>query len=135
MLRPAASVHDRLRKALGGGLLTEEPMKHHTTFRIGGPADFFFAARTPDQVVTALRTARETRVPVFLLGGGSNLLVSDDGFRGLVLKNACSDVEFDGTAAHVGCGTDFLELIYQCRDRSLTGLEFASGIPGSVGGA
>jgi UDP-N-acetylmuramate dehydrogenase len=128
-------VQDRLRKALGDGLLTEEPMKHHTTFRIGGPADFYFAARTPDQVVTALRVAHETHLPVFLLGGGSNLLVSDEGFRGLVLKNACTDVEFDGTVAHVGCGTDFLELIYQCRDRSLAGLEFAAGIPGSVGGA
>ena len=128
-------MQDRLRKALGDGLLTEEPMKHHTTFRIGGPADFYFAARTPDQVVTALRVAHETHLPVFLLGGGSNLLVSDEGFRGLVLKNACTDVEFDGTVAQVGCGTDFLELIYQCRDRSLAGLEFAAGIPGSVGGA
>ncbi|HTO89492.1 MAG TPA: UDP-N-acetylmuramate dehydrogenase [Candidatus Sulfotelmatobacter sp.] len=135
MLKPAASTLDRLRRALGDGLLTEEPMKHHTTFRIGGPADFFFAARTPDLVVTALRTARESGVPVFLLGGGSNLLVSDEGFRGLVLKNSCTDVEFDGTVAQVGCGTDFLELIYQCRDRSLAGLEFAAGIPGSVGGA
>jgi len=110
-------------------------MKHHVTFRIGGPADFYFAARTPDQVVTALRVAHEAHLPVFLLGGGSNLLVSDEGFRGLVLKNACVDVEFDGTAAHVGCGADFLELIFQCRDRSLSGLEFAAGIPGSVGGA
>jgi UDP-N-acetylmuramate dehydrogenase len=135
MLRPAASVLDRLRRALGDGLLTAEPLKHHTTFRIGGPADFFFAARTPDQVVAALRAARECELPVFLLGGGSNLLVSDEGFRGLVLKNACDSIEFDGQVAHVGCGTDFLDLIYQCRDRSLTGLEFAAGIPGSVGGA
>jgi UDP-N-acetylmuramate dehydrogenase len=135
MLKPASSTLDRLRRALGEGLLTEEPLKHHTTFRIGGPADFYFPARTPDQVVTALRTARETGVPVFLLGGGSNLLVSDDGFRGLVLRNACSDVEFDGLVAQVGCGTDFLALIHQCRDRGLSGLEFAAGIPGSVGGA
>ena len=126
---------DRLRQALGPGLLTREPLRHHTTFRIGGPADYYFAARTADQLVIALRTAHEARLPVFLLGGGSNLLVSDEGFRGLVLRNAIEDVEFDGTVAQVGCGLDFLEFIYACRDRSLSGLEFAAGIPGSIGGA
>jgi UDP-N-acetylmuramate dehydrogenase len=135
MPQRVASVEERLRKALGEGLLTQEPLRHHTTFRIGGPADFYFAARTSDQMVEALRVAHAFGLPVFLLGGGSNLLVSDDGFRGLVLRNAIEDVQFDGTAAHVGCGADFLELIYQCRDRDLSGLEFAAGIPGSVGGA
>ena len=120
---------------LGDGLLTAEPLRHHTTFRVGGPADYYFAGRTPDEMATALRVVHECELPVFLLGGGSNLLVSDDGFRGLVLRNACDAVEFDGTAAHVGCGTDFLDLIFQCRDRGLAGLEFAAGIPGSVGGA
>jgi UDP-N-acetylmuramate dehydrogenase len=130
-----ATIEDRLRTALGPSLLTREPLRHHTTFRIGGPADFYFAARTADQMVSALRTAHELELPVFLLGGGSNLLVSDLGFRGLVLRNAIEDVQFDGTAAHVGCGVDFLEFIYACRDRGLTGLEFAAGIPGSIGGA
>jgi len=130
-----APVEDRLRKILGDGLLTQEPLRLHTTFRIGGPADFYFAARTPDATVQALRAAREIGLPVFLLGGGSNLLVSDQGFRGLVVRNACDAIEFDGTAAHVECGADFLELIYQCRDHGLAGLEFAAGIPGSVGGA
>ncbi len=125
----------RLRLALGEGLLTREPMRHHTTLRIGGPADYFFAARTPDQLVRALRTAHEIGMPVFVLGGGSNLLVSDEGVRGLVVQNACRNVEFDGTAALVECGADFLELIYACRDREISGLEFAAGIPGSVGGA
>ena len=129
------SIEEKLRRVLGDALLTQEPLKHHTTFRIGGPADFYFAARTPDQLVAALRAADEIGVPVFLLGGGSNLLVSDAGFRGLVVRNAIDEIEFDGTAAHVGCGADFLDLIYRCRDRDLSGLEFAAGIPGSVGGA
>ena len=129
------SIEEKLRRVLGDALLTQEPLKHHTTFRIGGPADFYFAARTPDQVVAALRTADEIGLPSFLLGGGSNLLVSDAGFRGLVVRNAVDEIEFDGTAAHVGCGADFLDLIYRCRDRELSGLEFAAGIPGSVGGA
>jgi UDP-N-acetylmuramate dehydrogenase len=130
-----ATIEERLRKALGEALLTHEPLRHHTTFRIGGPADFYFAARTADQMVAALRTAREVGLPVFLLGGGSNLLVSDDGFRGLVVRNAIEEVEFDSTAAHVGAGADFLQFIYECRDRGLSGLEFAAGIPGSIGGA
>ena len=128
-------IEDRLRKALGSGLLTREPLRHHTTFRIGGPADYYFAARTHDQLAIALRAAREAHVPVFLLGGGSNLLVSDKGFRGLVLRNAIEELEFDGTVAQAGCGLDFLEFIYACRDRGLAGLEFAAGIPGSIGGA
>ena len=135
MVQRVATVEERLRRALGDALLTQEPLRHHTTFRIGGPAEFYFDARTPEQLVTALATAREVGLPVFLLGGGSNLLVSDDGFRGLVVRNACEAIEFDGTVAHVECGADFLELIYTCRDRALSGLEFAAGIPGSVGGA
>lgn len=131
-------VEDRLRRAVaahGGALLTAEPLRLHTTFRIGGPADFYHAARTTDQLVAALREAHAAGVPAFLLGGGSNLLASDSGFRGLVLRNAIDQVEFDGPVAHVGCGVDFLDFIYQCRDRGLTGLEFAAGIPGTVGGA
>ena len=134
-MQRTATIESRLRQALGSRLLTGEPLRHHTTLRIGGPADYYFAARTPDELVAALRGAHELGVPVFLLGGGSNLLVSDAGFRGLVLRNAIETLEFDGVTAQVGCGLDFLELIYACRDRKLAGLEFAAGIPGSVGGA
>lgn len=128
-------VTDRLRAALGDGLREQEPLKHHTTFRIGGPADWFLAATTHDQLVTALRTAHELELPSFLLGGGSNLLVSDDGFRGLVVKNAINDIAFDGTHASVGCGADYLTFIQRTREQGLAGLAYAAGIPGSVGGA
>lgn len=131
----ANTIEDRLRGRLGDGLLTHEPLRHHTTLRIGGPADYFFVAQTPDQLLEALRAAHEHGLALFLLGGGSNALVSDQGFRGLVVRNAVGGVEFDGTCAQVGCGMDFLELIRRCGDRGLSGLEFAAGIPGSVGGA
>ena len=131
----ATTIEDRLRKRLGDGLLTQEPLRHHTTLRIGGPADFYLAAHSQEELVAALQAAHELELPHFLLGGGSNALVSDEGFRGLVVRNAIEGIEFDGTVAQVGCGTDFLELIYACRDRELSGLEFAAGIPGSVGGA
>jgi len=135
MTERAISIEQRLGEALGGGLLTREPLRHHTTFRIGGPADYFYAARTIDQLTGALRAGRELGLPMFLLGGGSNLLVSDEGFRGLVVRNAIETLEFDGTAVLVGCGHDYLELIRHCRDRDLAGLAYAAGIPGSVGGA
>jgi UDP-N-acetylmuramate dehydrogenase len=135
MSRHTATHEDKLRKTLGAALLTDEPLRHHTTFRIGGPADFFVVAKTADQLVTALRVGHEAGLPVFLLGGGSNLLVSDEGFRGLVIRNGADGIQFDGTAVHVECGADFLETIYRCRDEDLAGLEFAAGIPGSVGGA
>ena len=131
----ATTIEDRLRKLLGDDLLSQEPLRHHTTLRIGGPADFYLEARSNGQLVEALKAAHELELPHFLLGGGSNALVSDEGFRGLVVRNAIEGIEFDGTAAQVGCGVDFLELIYACRDRELSGLEFAAGIPGSVGGA
>ncbi len=130
-----ASVESRLREAVGDALLTDEPLRHHTTFRIGGPADWFVAARTPESLVAALAAAHALELPVFLLGGGSNLLVSDEGFRGLVVRNACEDVQFDGTAALVGCGADYLEFLRRCQRRGLAGLAYAAGIPGSVGGA
>lgn len=131
----ATTIEDRLRRLLGDDLLTQEPLRHHTTLRIGGPADFYLEARSSAQLVEALKVAHELELPHFLLGGGSNALVSDEGFRGLVIRNGIEGIEFDATAAQVGCGTDFLELIYACRDRELSGLEFAAGIPGSVGGA
>jgi len=128
-------IGERLRAALGEGLREQEPLRLHTTFRVGGPADWFFAARRADQLARALATARELGLPCFLLGGGSNLLVSDEGFRGLVVRNAIDDVAFDGTTAQVGCGADYLTFIQRCRDESLAGLAYAAGIPGSVGGA
>jgi UDP-N-acetylmuramate dehydrogenase len=132
---PIVTIEERLRSVLGDGVLLSVPMRLHTTFRIGGPADFLFSAHSPDLLLAALRAGHELGLPVFLLGGGSNLLVADDGLRGLVVHNACAEVEFDGCEARVDCGTDFLGFIEKCRDRSLAGLEFAAGIPGSIGGA
>jgi len=132
---PPRTVEAQLRNVLGDDLLTGELLRHHTTFRIGGPAEYFVAARTTGQLVAALRAAHELGIPCFLLGGGSNLLVSDDGLRGLVVRNACEQVEFDGTAVFAECGVDYLTFIGQCRDSALAGLAYAAGIPGSLGGA
>jgi UDP-N-acetylmuramate dehydrogenase len=129
------NVGERLRERLGEGLRTDEPMRLHTTFRIGGPADFFHEARTPDDLVAALRAAHGLGLPVFLLGGGSNLLVADDGVRGLVIHHACDRVDLDGQEVLAECGADVHGLVERCRDAGLAGLEFAAGLPGTLGGA
>jgi UDP-N-acetylmuramate dehydrogenase len=135
MADSATNLEERLRRTLGDELRTAEPMRLHTTFRIGGPADFFYDASDSERLVAALQAGHELGLPVFLLGGGSNLLVSDAGLRGLVVRNACEEISFEGAVAHMGCGADFLGFIERCRDRSLAGLEFAAGIPGTIGGA
>ena len=138
MSLPQATTRKLLEDRLGGPQLKfDEPMKRHTTLQIGGPADFFYEAKTGEDVARALAAAAEAELAVFVLGGGSNLLVSDEGFRGLVLHVACSNVAFDLKAevARVEAGKDFLEFIYLCRDRERAALEFAAGVPGDIGGA
>jgi len=140
----AGAAHDSVRKLLverlgplGDRLRADEPMQRHTSFQIGGPADWYFDAHTAEDVETALTTAAELGLPVFVLGGGSNLLVSDEGFRGLVLHVACAQVTFEdgNSVARVESGRDFLEFIGLCRDRPVSALEFAAGVPGDIGGA
>lgn len=131
----APTIEHRLRQSLGESLRLAEPLRHHTTFRIGGPAEYFVSPETPDDLVKALHTAHALGLEVHLVGGGSNLLVSDAGLPGLTVLNCCASIEFDGRAAQVGGGADYLGFIEVCRDRSLAGLAYASGIPGSVGGA
>ena len=135
---PQATTRRLLEERLGTTqLLFDEPMSRHTTLQIGGPADYFYEAKHGEDVPRALAAAAEAELPVFVLGGGSNLLVSDEGFRGMVLHVACDAVAFDlqEDVATVEAGKDFLEFIYLCRDRERAALEFASGVPGDIGGA
>jgi UDP-N-acetylmuramate dehydrogenase len=109
-----------------------------TTFRIGGPARYFIEAATEDVVVDAIQFANETKLPVFILGGGSNLLVADEGFPGLVIKIGITGIEWerdqDRTLVSASAGEDWDRLVAVCVDRNLAGVECLSGIPGSVGG-
>lgn len=109
-----------------------------TTLRIGGPAKYFIEAPTEDAVLESIQFAGEKNVPVFVLGGGSNLLVGETGFPGLVIKVAIPGVAWesdrDKTVVHAGAGEDWDPFVASCVDRDLAGLECLSGIPGSVGG-
>jgi UDP-N-acetylmuramate dehydrogenase len=109
-----------------------------TTFRIGGPARYFIEAATEDAILDAIQFAKEKKLPVFILGGGSNLLVADEGFAGIVIKVGIAGVEWEPdqgrTLVSAGAGEDWDRLVTSCVDRNLAGVECLSGIPGSVGG-
>jgi UDP-N-acetylmuramate dehydrogenase len=116
-----------------------EPLADFCTYKIGGPAKCLFLAADIDQIVAGLEVAREKNFPFFILGGGSNVLFSDRGFDGLVLKIENSSIALAGGEAvarlDVGAGTALSMLARYALDNSLTGMEWAAGIPGTVGGA
>lgn len=111
------------------------PLAPLTTFRIGGAARYFYAAKRPDDVAAAYRWAATEGLPVFLLGEGSNVLVADEGFSGLVLKNEDVTFQLAGTTIHCGAGVHLGYLVEQCAEQSLQGAQYLVGIPGTVGGA
>ena len=114
----------------------QEPMKKHTTFRIGGPADFFVTPRNPEAVRAVLKFCREEELPVFVMGNGSNLLVADSGFRGVVIQldHNFQKISVNGNRIHAQAGALLSKIAAEAERNALTGLEFASGIPGTIGG-
>jgi len=118
------------------GIQKDVLMKNYTTYKIGGPAKYFFVAKTNEDLVKALRAAKNFKLPVFILGGGSNLLVSDKGLKGLVIKVSIDNIELDGNAVTAAAGVNLTKLANLLAKNNLTGFEWASGIPGgTVGGA
>lgn len=122
----------------------QEPMSAHTTFRIGGPADYFVEPGSESVLKELLLLCRETETPFFILGNGSNLLVSDEGYRGVMISLRGFDeisfregesTEAGKTIMTAGCGVLLSKAAMQAAERGLTGFEFAGGIPGTLGGA
>lgn len=112
------------------------PLDKFTTLRVGGPADYFAEPRTEDELLLLIREAKAARMPVLLLGNGSNLLVRDGGFRGLAIRlgKGFSSIERKDNCLYAQAGALLSTLARQAQEACLTGLEFAQGIPGSVGG-
>ena len=135
---PTASAYRELARRLGRRRLERDvPLAPYTTFRIGGPADYLYRARTPDELACAVLAARELEIPYFLLGLGANVLVGDRGFRGLVIRNESRGFEFrDGDRLWAASGElVFHDLIDASVARGLGGLHHFVGIPTTVGGA
>lgn len=137
--RPAPTkisvAHEVLQERFGDSLKENEPLSRHTSFEIGGPADLFVSAESADELLGAIRIAKESGLNWYVLGGGSNILVGDDGVRGLVIKNECREYLIKDEIISVQTGLPLDELVDISLEHSLSGLEFAAGIWGTVGGA
>lgn len=118
-------------------VLTQEPMSRHTTFRIGGEADYFLIPESPQQLRSILKICKEENLPSFILGNGSNLLVSDKGYQGVIIQmyRNLSKITVEGTCIRAAAGALLSGIAAEAKQASLTGFEFAGGIPGTLGGA
>ena len=114
-----------------------EPMKNHTTFKIGGPAQYYVTPESVTQIQEVVSLCKDKNIPLHVIGNGSNILVGDDGVDGVVLAlfNTFSDYEIKDNVITAQAGMSLIKLAVVALREGLTGLEFASGIPGSVGGA
>lgn len=117
--------------------ILDAPMSEHTTFKIGGTADVLIFPSTIEEVIKVLKLIENNRIPLTILGNGSNVLVRDKGIRGAVIKfnGKFAQIKCDGTRLIVGAGAKLKDVSNFAADNGLTGLEFAVGIPGSIGGA
>jgi len=130
------ALEDQLRARFGPRLRAAMPLAELTSFRIGGPADLFVTVEDETELMCAKAAAYRARVPCFCLGAGTNLLVSDRGMRGLVVRlgDGFGKIEIDGVKVVAGAAAAFGALVQAVVDRGLEGLEFGEGIPGTVGG-
>lgn len=120
-----------------GTFLEQEPMSRHTSFKVGGPADIFIQPATADELCQVYCTAKKEKVPFFVMGNGSNLLVSDEGFRGVIIHTGglMKEVSVEGDVVYAQAGAKLSAVARAALEHDLAGLEFAAGIPGSLGGA
>lgn len=124
-------------KSIKGRVLFDELLSDHTSYRIGGPADVYACPRDLDDIRTLLEIAGKRNLPWFVIGEGTNLLISDAGFRGIVmdLTESFNQIDSKGTCVTVGAGVRMWDLLRYCTKFGLSGLEQLAGIPGQLGGA
>lgn len=130
--------YDELKKILSEEQISlQEPMESHTTFRIGGPADYFLTPRTNEEVQKIVACCREYEIPYYIVGNGSNLLVSDQGYRGVIIQifKNMNEIKVEETEVTAQAGALLSTIAARALERELTGFEFAAGIPGTIGGA
>lgn len=132
-------LHEELCEILGQeNVYKDELMKKHTTFRVGGPADWFVTPEEEEQVRDLVNVLRREKIPYYVMGNGSNLLVGDKGYRGVMIQ-ICQKMNrirtIDAHVVYAQAGALLSKIAAEALTQNLTGLEFASGIPGTLGGA
>lgn len=131
-------LYEKLCDLLGAEqVLKDEPMSRHTTFRVGGPSDYFVVPRSTGEIRDTIAICRQEGVPYYILGNGSNLLVGDKGYRGVVIQiyKNLNQIRTEGNLIYAQAGALLSKVAAEALEHSLKGLEFASGIPGTLGGA
>ena len=131
------NIEQELGLKLKGGIKKDEPMAKHTSWQVGGPADYFSCPSDLDELLEIVRLSDKYQLPLYILGNGTNLLVLDGGIRGLVVKigAAFSYIKHEHDTLVTGAGTPLAYMARSAAEIGLSGLEFAIGIPGSLGGA
>ena len=132
------SFYNKLTNIIGkDSILVDEPMSRHTTFRVGGPADFFVTPKAKEEVRDVIRICKEAGMPYYIIGNGSNLLVSDAGYRGVIVQicKEMNEVKVEGDLVKAQAGALLSGIAAKALGAELSGFEFASGIPGTIGGA
>lgn len=126
---------DQLRQRIGPDVKTGVALAPFTTFKLGGPAEYYVEAKDTDTVAKAVAAATELGVPYFIIGGGSNMVVADDGIKGLVIRITAQGLTIDGTSVTATAGMASGLVSMKATDAGLTGLEWMVGLPGTIGGA
>lgn len=129
---------EALASRLDGAVKVQEPLAAHTSFRIGGPCDYWVEPRSLEDLRFAVQAARQAACPVFFIGAGSNLLVRDEGFRGMVVSlrhPAFRQITVTGTSLQTGAGASLYQVVQAAQQAGLGGCEFFTGIPATLGGA
>lgn len=129
------TIVDKFRERFQAQFKENEPLAKHLNIRIGGPARYFVEARSTPELVDTVQFARDYAVPYFMLGGGSNTLVSDEGYDGLVIKVANRGVQFEGERVICDAGAISASIARMTADKGLRGFEWAISLPGTIGGA
>lgn len=117
------------------GIKNDVILAPYSTYKIGGKADYFFIASTKDELTQAVKEARATSIPYFILGAGANILFGDKGYRGLVIKNEAKGIRFDNNKIITESGAMVADIIESSAEKNLSGFEHFAGIPSTVGGA
>jgi UDP-N-acetylmuramate dehydrogenase len=127
--------YERFKNEFGKPITENEKLAKYTTFKIGGSADLFYVAENTDNLVKAVKLAIKYKIPYILLGQGSNVLVSDSGYKGLVIKNNCQYFKIKDNKVIASSGAKLFNIVRHCVERNLGGIEFLANIPGTIGGA